>query len=426
MKNLQTLLFILCFVWFASPATFAQSNANVIGSKYIIRSKVLDNHQEIQVYLPESYQKSKEKYAVLYVIDGQWYFPLSVGVLKMLTQFRGASSTPEFIIVSVVNAHVRQRYRLLVSQKPKYQQFIEQELIPMVEDKFRTSKERFLFGWQFAGSFALRVMGTHPNLFNACFAADPYPLMTKFDTDVKDLYEALPQVKQAASLMCFYVGEPGETVKEGADSLDNFLVKTKAKAKGIQWEHQDLVGEEHRSTPFAALYRGLKRYYHNYPKLVLRSFAEYQQKGGLAYLRNYYNERAKRFGFRPEVDAWTMFTLVRSAARANQFGQYQQLMQDFEAEDFISQVRLRRALRVLNVYMTHQQPANALKYYKKLEQKNATSASLHNAMGEAYFALKDNIKAKVCYKKAVELGTSQKDRRLSTYKKNLAKVDGSK
>ena len=419
---MKKLLFALCVVWLINPATFAQSNANVIGFKYTLDSKVLGKSKEIQVYLPDSYQKSKEKYAVLYVIDGQWYFPLSVGVLKMLTQFRGASITPEFIIVSIVNAEARQRYRLLVGQKPKYQQFIEQELMPMIEGKFRTSKERFLFGWQFAGSFALRVMGTHPSLFSACFAADPYPLMTKFDTDVKDLYEALPQVKRANNLMCFYVGEPGETVKEGVDYLDNFLVKMNAKEKGIQWEHQDLAGEEHRSTPFAALYRGLKRYYHNYPALVLHSFAEYKQKGGLAYIRNYYKERATRFGFKPEVGGWTLFTLVRSAARANQFEQYQQLMKDFESENFIGKIRLSRALQVLNVYMSHQQPANALKYYKKLEEKNADSPRLHNAMGDAYFALKDHSKAKVCYEKAVELGTNQKDRRLSVYKKNLAKV----
>ncbi|OJJ23386.1 hypothetical protein BKI52_03230 [marine bacterium AO1-C] len=426
MKNLKKLLLVFLSIWFVEPTTFAQSNANVIGSKYTIASKVLGTDKEIQVYLPDTYQTSKEKYSVLYVIDGQWYFPLSVGVQHMLTQFKGASVTPKFIIVSIVNANMRQRYRLLVGQKAKYQQFIAQELIPMVEGKFRTTKERFLFGWQFAGSFALRVAGTNPTLFNACFAADPYPLMTKFDTDVKDLYDALPQIKQVNNLLCFYVGEHGETVTEGANYLNDFLVKTKAKQKGMQWVHQDLAGEEHRSTPFAALYRGLKRYYHNYPELVLHSFAEYKQKGGLEYIRNYYKERAKRFGFGPEVKEWTLFTLLRSAARANQLEQFQQLMKDFESEDFINKVRIQRALSVLSFYMRNQQPASALKYYRELEKKNANSARLHNAMGDAYLALNDKAKAKVCYKKAVELGTAQKDRRLPTYKKNLAKADGSK
>lgn len=414
-------LMIVFIIGLLSGNTVLAQAPNIIGTKYTVTSKALNEEKEVQIYLPDSYQKSKDKYPVVYIIDGQWYFPLGVSTSTILTQIGGAS-TPEFIIVGISNVS-NKRYQLLVGKKDKYEQFIKDELIPMIERKFRTSEERFLFGWQFAGSFALRVTGTNPSLFKACFAADPYPLMIKFNTHLKDLYETLPKTKRFDNMMCFYVSENGETVKEGADYLNSFLPKIKAKEKGLQWEYQEVTGEEHRSTPFAALYRGLKRYYHNYPTLRIRTHAEYTQKGGLSYIHNYYEARAKRFGFKPEIDAWTMFGLVRTAMRAKNWDWYQQLMKSFEPENMIGRVRLRRALSVLSFYMENNQPNNALKYYKQLNKQHPTSARLQNAIGNAYFALKNNNKAKTYYEKAVALGEKQKDYQLPAYKKDLEKVN---
>ena len=293
----------------------------------------------------------------------------------------------------------------------------------MIENKFRTSKERFLFGWQFAGSFALRLMGTHPTLFKAYFAADPYPLMAKFDTDLKDLYEALPKVKQFDNSMYCAVGEHGETVIEGAEYLNSFLAKINGKSKGLQWQYQELLGEGHRSTPFATLYRGLKNYYHNYAHPLLYSYKEYKQKGGLEYFRNYYKARAKRFGFKQEIPSWPLFTLIRSTMRARKTNHYDWLMQEFEAENFTEKASMYEILSVLNHYKRNNQTAKAMKYYKILEKKHPNSARVQNAIGEAYFTLKNKQEAKKHYAKAVALGEKQKDRRLATYKKNLAKVE---
>lgn len=419
MKNLRNyLLLLLLFAFFTSTA---QNQANALGSKYTIASKVLNKNKEIKVYLPDNYKSSKNKYPVLYIIDGQWYFPLGVGISNMLTQFKGASITPQFIIVGIVNSPSA-RYRTLVSEKDKYAQFLEKEVIPLIESKFRTSKERFLFGWQFAGSFALRLMGTNPTLFKAYFAADPYPLMTKFDTDLKDLYETLPKVMQFDNFMYCAVGQHGETVIEGAEYLSSFLEKINSKVKGLKWQYQELLGEEHRSTPFAALYRGLKNYYHNYDHLQLHSYEEYKRKGGLEYFRNYYKARAQRFGFKAEIPSWPLFTLIRSTMRANKTDHYDWLMQDFEAENFTEKASIYEILSVLNHYRRNNQTARALKYYKILDKKHPNSARVQNAIGEAYFALNNNEEAKKHYMKAVALGEKQKDRRLATYKKNLAKV----
>ena len=119
MKNLKNyLLLLLLFTFFIHHIGKAQNQANVLGSQYTIASKVLNKKKKIKVYLPDGYQNSKDKYPVLYIIDGQWYFPLGVGVSKMLTQFKGSSITPQFIIVGINNSP-RARYRTLVSEKPK-------------------------------------------------------------------------------------------------------------------------------------------------------------------------------------------------------------------------------------------------------------------------------------------------------------------
>ena len=101
-------------------ANFAQVKGSPIsiGTNYTINSKILEKDREIQIYLPDSYDTSTEKYPVLYILDGQWFFSNGVSIQKSL---RTPGAIPEMIVVGITN--IRSLRRGLFSDGEKFTSF---------------------------------------------------------------------------------------------------------------------------------------------------------------------------------------------------------------------------------------------------------------------------------------------------------------
>ncbi len=85
MKNLF-LVAVLCYV---STHIVAQikTSQNHIGTNYSITSEALKEERQIQVFLPDGYEKTVADFPVLYLLDGQRLFPFGVSLLQSFTQF---------------------------------------------------------------------------------------------------------------------------------------------------------------------------------------------------------------------------------------------------------------------------------------------------------------------------------------------------
>lgn len=64
-------------------------------------------------------------------------------------------------------------YQAVSGGAPQFKQFFEQELIPFIDQHFRSSGKRYLVGHSFGGLFASRVAVTYPTLFNGYFIVSP-------------------------------------------------------------------------------------------------------------------------------------------------------------------------------------------------------------------------------------------------------------
>lgn len=384
---------------FGIQTLFAQESDNIIGKKITIESKVLNDSKTIQIYFPKSYDKQK-KYPVLYVLDGSIYFPLAVSVSNMLGQFNN-HTVPEFIIIGIENTeNPRARYPYFVDEKLILHDFLEKELIPYIDQNYSTNKERLLFGWQYAGSFAFRSMIKNKNLFNAYLISDPYPLMKQFDTVFDKTYDEL--AKQSFNNSVYLaVGNGGETVLEGALHLKSELKQLNS--ANLRFEVKQLKDEEHRSTAFNVLYHGLKFYHHNFGTLRIRTYQSYLDLGGVSHIKNYYKERAKRYSVPNEITPFTLFSLVRSAIRADDFNGFERLMHDFKPLNMVTKIRLRRAVILGEYYLKHNQSKKALELYESLNKAKGESEILLNAYGDVYKHLNETTRANEYYKKAENL-----------------------
>jgi len=115
-----------------------------LGKSIILHSEILQSDREIQLYLPDNYEASSNKYPVLYVLDGQRYFLNGITFQQNLTW---QEITPEFIIVGIITDSQTRR-TLFYDDSSLFIKFLETELIPKIDKDYRTINQRIFFGWE--------------------------------------------------------------------------------------------------------------------------------------------------------------------------------------------------------------------------------------------------------------------------------------
>lgn len=146
-----------------------------------LHSDVLDEQRQYTVSLPEDYADTTQRFPVIYRLDGVQNIPLMEAVLGRLQKNDAA---PHVIIVAIENTDRLRDMYPTVNQDPngpvglgggadKFLSFIERELIPDVEKRYRTHSTRIIAGASAAGAFSLYAMQERPGLFDAHIAYSP-------------------------------------------------------------------------------------------------------------------------------------------------------------------------------------------------------------------------------------------------------------
>lgn len=395
-SNRLVVLYTLIFFSISIQAQEVKRSENIIGINYTISSEVLNENREIQVYVPESYSENEQEFPVLYILDGQRFFPYAISLLKSFTQFR---LTPQFIIVGITNKYP-DRFGHFIDEEKKFLSFLEREVIPFVDNNYRTSTERILFGWEYAGSFVVQTLIDNPTLFNAQLVASPFPLENKI-SEIDDFISN----KSAFDNSLYFSVSPNENqVNVGTKKLDSIL-ELKAPKK-FNWRYKMLKDEEHLSTSHSTLYFGIKNYFEFYPELQFNSLDEFEKDGGLDYVYYYYEQRALKYGFSKQLSDWTMFSLTRNAIRANNFEEFDKLMNEFYSSEFLSRIRVNRACSIAEFYLKNEKYDMSIKLFEQLSELHPNSEWVWNGLGDSYKAIGNDKKATENYKKAESLNNN--------------------
>jgi uncharacterized protein len=135
--------------------------------------------REFWVSLPDRYSTSDEKYPVLYMMDGEHNF--NSGVIGGLRHAARCGEMPEFIIVGIKNTN---RSKDIFPEEVtypdgskdggranQYLDFIREELIPHIDQSYRTEPYRVLYGTSNTGFTAVYGLFRTPDLASAYIAA---------------------------------------------------------------------------------------------------------------------------------------------------------------------------------------------------------------------------------------------------------------
>lgn len=172
-----------------SNLSYGQNNRNIIiGERLTINSKVLNSDREISVYLPNSYNDNNYRnYPVLYLLDGRKFFNSFSGVITQLSS-DASPQIPEMIVIGITSQNrikdssptnsligytKEEEKGLEVSGGAEdFLKFIQKDLIPFVERKYRTNSYRTFVGYSFTGLPVLQALFSIPETFNSYLVID--------------------------------------------------------------------------------------------------------------------------------------------------------------------------------------------------------------------------------------------------------------
>jgi predicted alpha/beta superfamily hydrolase len=243
-----------------------------------ITSSILAEDFSLFVQLPRFYEDTTRTFPVIYLLDGQWDFPLVNGAVG--GQYYDGF-IPEVIVVGIAWAGEHLNYDSLRQKDlsptrieriphsghgPEFLSFIEKEVIPLVESKYRASKDdRTLVGSSLGGLFTLYTLFHKPATFQKYVLTSPF-----LDWDNGAIYaaESTYAANNSQLPVKLFMGIGGY---EGVPEFHKFVARLKARDyEGLTLETRVLEGMGHSGSKPEGFTRGLQAVFAR-PALTLDS-----------------------------------------------------------------------------------------------------------------------------------------------------------
>ncbi|MEO9853410.1 MAG: alpha/beta hydrolase-fold protein [Reichenbachiella sp.] len=386
-----------------------------LGQTKNIQSESLASDQQIQVYLPDNYEKGDKKYPVLYILDGQWFYLNGIAIQKTL---RGENVLPEMIIVGV-DMKSRQVHDSILNNKwDEYASFIKKELVSYVDQTYRTNQDRVLFGWENSAFLASELIIRESSPFTGAIVSNGGSMDEK-------MVESFNKYSNDQKPKYLFMANSDKDIYTVRYSNNFAKDLTEQNFANLTWEYRKFNEETHESLPYLSMYHGLRFYYHNYGSIVYASIDDFHQKGGIPYLREYFRQRGERFDQDTEIDNSTKNTLIWMAWKEDNFSSFDLFMKEFA--DVLDTKRYASAYwqnRLAQFYLKYGDVVNAITYFNRGIQKYPDPkylAKMHAGLGEAYRSKGDRKLAVKNFKMAVSYATQNNDPKLADYESLLSK-----
>jgi len=153
-------------------------NGIKIGLSDTINSKILNQKRELVIYIPESAKdpnRKREKYPVVYLLDGDYNFFPFVGMLMQYSEMNDTKILPEMIVVGIPNIDNNSRMMdfspTTAGNSEEYGggniflEFMQTELFPYIEQNYSGSQNRTIIGHSFGGLVVMNALATKPEMF---------------------------------------------------------------------------------------------------------------------------------------------------------------------------------------------------------------------------------------------------------------------
>jgi predicted alpha/beta superfamily hydrolase len=372
---------IAALVFALQPATKPhaqdeESQPLVLGRVTTVYSRILGEERTILLDLPAGYEFTQTRFPVLFVLDGLRNFQHATASVDFLSS---NGRIPQMIVVGIPSTapnrdltptHVADEE--MSGAADTFLEFLEEELIPYMDENYRTQPLRVLFGHSLSGMFTVYALLTKPDVFDGYIAASP---QLNWDDEhvVSVAKDALTRRSAKAKSLFLALGD--EPDYAGAMKRLTRVLKG-ANNSGLSWKYVAMEDDDHMSTPLKTLYQGLEM-----------AFSSWRYPGDLSEadvpsIQAHYEKLSKEMGYEIPIPEGLL----------NQLGYL--LLMDERNDDAIAAFNLN------------------IKNYPG-------SANVYDSLGEAYEAMGEWGLARVNYEKAYRRGLEIEDPNTEIYKEHL-------
>lgn len=223
-----------------------------------ISSVALGETRQIIVHLPNGYQEDTARtYPVLYLTDAEWQFDLIAATMDYHAEW---GRIPDHIIVGLFNPD--RNADLVPVNDPRYPgtgngdaylQHVNDEVLPLINERYRTSDVRLLFGHSFGGVMVLNQLLTRPGAFDGYIALGASTWVS--DRVLFDRLDAAdPEFGGAALYMAVGETDGGATVPDGELFAERLVA---LEPQGLDWVFEIRPGENHFTNVPEGLHRAI-------------------------------------------------------------------------------------------------------------------------------------------------------------------------
>jgi len=186
-------IFLFTVFVFFTKFTFAQTeNSNrskpfVLGVIEEIQSKELAEKRILNIYLPEGYNADDSvRYPVIYLLDGSADEDfIHIAGLVQFNSFEWVNQVPKSIVIGIATVDRRRDFTFPTTiekdqkkfptsgHSAQFISFIEKELQPFIEKKYKTNNSKMIIGQSLGGLLEAEILLKKPALFNKYVIVSP-------------------------------------------------------------------------------------------------------------------------------------------------------------------------------------------------------------------------------------------------------------
>lgn len=250
----------------------------VLGSIEELESKILGEKRILNIYLPEGYiPNDTTRYPVVYLLDGSADedFIHTVGLFQFNT-FSWIDRVPKSIIIGIATVDRRRDFTFpstIESEKKnfpttghsdKFISFLEEELKPFINNKYKTNSSAMLIGQSLGGLLASEILLKRPEMFNKYLIISP-SIWWDNGSLLNQSNQVIEKLSQKTDVY-IGVGKEGLTPGEFPRVMEvdaNLLVEklNNSKNKNIAVYFDYLPDEDHATISHQAIFNGLRMLY---------------------------------------------------------------------------------------------------------------------------------------------------------------------
>ncbi|WP_158538711.1 alpha/beta hydrolase-fold protein [Chitinophaga skermanii] len=354
---------------------FCCCTSTLFAQSLTIPSKILQEQRHIWVHLPPGYnEQTSTCYPVIYVLDGNVHYKYVAEAVDYLASY-DVNRMPRAIVVGIEHEDRGKDLNLQHAQLPNgtqdsairkdmgaplFTQFLQQELVPYIDQHYRTAQYRVLIGHSLAGLFALYTKLNAPQLFNYTILISP--ALGGINSQLTNEFDRFLQHTNTPGKYFISIGD--EDTIQVKRIVHILTIHNKSLVQFVYKKYDD---ENHFSVPYKSVFDALKFGF------------------SLWFLDNYSDE----------IVSWSMIE-QRYAKLSAEFG-----CAFIPNEDFLNNMGYKQ-LRARNV-------KEAILIFQKNVSFYPNSANVYDSLGEAYLKNGDTKLAIQSYEKAVALDPSNEN-----------------